>query len=309
MAIAAGIWVLFFANARGEGAPGFEIAYFPEAMYRGDRAVFVIDAPLGQDIEALLNGVVLDRKTVEGTGVEWGLSIHLSGALVFRGSEGERAFIIVAPDTESVLTERDGYLYADGTPAILMPRQRHPPKKDRRWETIPFLTGWYRDRRPVVRDARLVMSSRAFGKVTETLPDGSDPETGSWRRTVVPVENSEIHAFITHMDGWSTGDTWVLALSDADLEAGTEWVRHRVKLEWMLQRLRHGGQERIFLVAPNLNETQRRRFAPWLSALETAVAGNEAFFIDPAKGRHANSFQDWFDAVRNAISVHVRFEP
>lgn len=337
MAVATGIALLFLVGASGDGAPGFEIAYFPEAVYRGDRAVFVIDAPAGQDIVALLNGAVLDRKTVEGAGVEWSLSVDAAGSLVFRGLAGERAFKIVAPDTETTLTERDGYLYADGTPAILMACQRHPPKKDRRWQTFSFLTRRFRDPRPVVRKARLVLSSpeknefsaarmptqtfaysreeniaysgssRAFGKVTEPMPDSADPEKGVWSRTVVPVADSEIHAFITHADGWPVGDALALALSAADLVRGAEWVRHRVKLEWCLQRLSHRGHAMIFLVGPSLDETQRHRFAPWLAALETAAAGHETRLVFPPSDKRTESFPDWFAAVRDAMSAHVRF--
>ncbi len=297
--------VLLRGAAASDPAPLFEIGYFPPAIYRGDTAVFVLEAQKETEVHALLNGTALGR-IVLGPGEEpWTFPIAEPGRLVFRSEHGERAFAVVAPESDTAVTEQDGYLHADGVPAILLPCQRHPPRHDRRWETWRLLTRRFRDPRPVVGHVRVALSDLAF----PDAPASDESGTGSagWVWTVAKTDASEMNAFAAQADRVPKSDATLLALSAADLDRGAEWERHRMKLEWCVQRLRFRGHHRLFVAAPVLTPEQRRRYADWSSGLRTAAAGNQVVLLVLPFDKPFDSFEGWLAAARKAMARHVRF--
>jgi len=289
-------------------APTFAVAYAPAAVYRDAEAVFTTEGRAGVELDVLWNGEILSRGLTAGPRTPFAFTPRRPGVLTFRdGTERQLSFALISPQTEAALTVRDGFLAADGMPAILLAEHRHPPKMDRRWQTVSALAGLFRDPRPCVESV-VWMTTRAAAR--DDMPDAEPGiDTNRCRRLVVPVDHSEILALIAQVDRLPTAQAVAVRLSDFDLERGAGWIEYRMKLEWLLQRLRQRGFLWIFLFGPVMEPERAQVFADWRDEVKTAAAGNEAFvyFPEPARSGPTAPPPVAWPAVEKAMREHIRF--
>lgn len=296
---------LALAAAAESNTPGFQVVYFPEAVVRGERAVFEIDAAHALEIEARLNGTRLDRKTVPAGRTQWALALADAGPLVFSDGVGERVFAVVAPQTEAGIETRGGFLHADRTPAILMADERAPPKPDRRWQTLFWLWSRAAEVRMPARSGTLLLSPALFPEQTSAEVEDALGADGFWRVHILDLADSEIHALIEALGAGTPNDILVIALSDHDVQRGEEWIRYRIKLEWLLQRVESLDCRKAFLVAPPLDAPQAQRWQPWLRGLRRAVERHEVVGFFPPPARDLRMPLLWQGFLHEALEAHV----
>jgi hypothetical protein len=295
----------------GEAPRSLKVVHFPEAAYLGERTTFVVEAQPTGKVAVEFNGEEIVETSFAGERREFNLVLQKSGMLVFKQGAASVAFHIVQPTDNVPLHEDMGYLYSDKGPAILMARHLHPPKHDRRWETLRLLKRLFSDPRPRVSSG-VVLGGYSLPEGSGAPATNRPPATsaGFWTSATASNCLSEINGFIvTGTNGLRKADVLLLALMGRDFEQGVNPIEYRIKMEWCLQCLGQLPFAHAFVSMPLLNASQEERFAGPLQALRTAALGNRAVFLGSVRERKEDdksASRNWFGRVQTRIEEKVK---
>lgn len=302
--------VLSFAvSAMCEGTSGLRIIHFPDAAYRDERIAFVVESHAGDAFSVRLDDYRLVKAVATTNVLELNFAIPRSGRLSFHRGKESRAFQVVRPTNDVALVEKDGYLYANDLPAVLLAEHRHIPKHDRRWETVSLLRSLFRDTRPDVHSAIVVgadfLSTNDAVRIDEFA--GGD---GLWTHVGIDGEGG-LNDLAVAIRSLPPSDVVVLALSDRDLERGIGDLQFETKLAWCMQAIDRTKCAHLFLAGPPLDSDQRKRFPGLFRAANIWARSHDARFIKPGdrKAGSAINGSSWMKRIANGVADTVRLRP
>ena len=257
--ILCGLFVAVMAAA----AP-FEIIHFPQASYRNEGATFVMQGEPGMPVTATLGDETLAEFALGEGQTEAHIMLAEAGTLRFASGDESWSFRLLLPEeTGAELNERDGYLYAGDTPALLLTAHKHPPKHDRRWEAFNVIKKLILDERPEVDSCTLLGANFAAAK---NIDDYTRPE--------LPAAFYDIHRIAAVIDALDKTPAIILAPGVDDLNHGMDASEYVAKIEWCLQALIARQHSHIFLAAPPDIADYKLR-----DRLRLAAGGNQSIFL------------------------------
>ncbi|MBN2301147.1 MAG: hypothetical protein JXN60_01390 [Lentisphaerae bacterium] len=285
-----------------------KILHFPEAAYADERVTFVAEGRCGEKVSAYLDGVELEAGTISTNILEFNFSIPKSGMLTFTHGCDVRKFQVVQPDDIVFLSEKNGYLYVNDVPAILLARHLHIPKHDRRWETATLFSKLITDTRPIVMSGVLVGADFLNKHEPIDLNEIAGNGTNVWQYVKISG-TSELNAIAICIRSVPLADLLVLALSDRDLERGIDDLQFETKLAWCMQVAVRHGFKHFFLVMPPLHDDQRERFPGLALSMEVWAKSHHAVFIETGSRTpdRALDGRKWFRRVLKNINKTVKF--
>jgi hypothetical protein len=245
-------------------AAPFDIIHFPQASYRHEGATFVLEGEPGTAIAVTLDEKPLAEFALADGETEHHLVLAEPGLLRFAsGDDGWNFRLLLPAATGADLNERDGYLYAGDTPALLLTAHRHPPKHDRRWEAFNLLHRIIFDTRPEVASCTLLGGNFPAAKNVD-----------EYQRPDLPDGFYDIHRLAAAIDSIATAPALIFAPGVTDLAHGMDASDYVAKVEWCLQALEARQHEHVFLAAPpDIADFQLR------NRLRLAAGGNSAIFL------------------------------
>jgi hypothetical protein len=245
-------------------AAPFEIIHFPQASYRHEGATFVLQGESETAVTVTLDEAPVAECALAEGQTEAHFVLAEPGILRFANGDDSWAFRLLLPEERDVeLSEREGYLYAGDTPAILLTAHRHPPKHDRRWEAFNVLKAFIFDSRPEVASCTLLGANFPAAKNVD-----------EYERPELPPGFYDIHRLAAAIDSIATAPAIILAPGVADLDHGMDASDYVAKVEWCLQALAAREHGQLFLAAPP-------DIADYLlrDRLRLAAGGNNAIFL------------------------------
>jgi hypothetical protein len=242
----------------------FDIIHFPQASYRHEGATFVLQGDVGTAITLTLDDKPLAEFALAEGQTEHHVLLAESGTLRFGNGADGWSFRLLLPEEQGVaLSERDGYLYADETPVLLLTAHFHPPKHDRRWEAFNLFRKVISDTRPEVASCTLLGANFPAARNVD-----------DYQRPELPEAFYDTHRIIAAIDSIDTAPAIILAPGVVDLSHGMDASEYVAKIEWCLQALHARKHGHVFLAAPP-------DIADYLlrDRLRLAAGGNSAIFL------------------------------
>ena len=300
-----------FSLAVYGGEAGIRITHLPEAAYRNELATFVAEGQAGSEMEVLFDGKPMTKAAFKGNSLEVNLALRESGFLVFQCGSSSLTFRLVQAGDNVALAEKEGYLYAGATPAILLAEHTIPPKHQRKWETVRLMKRLFGDPRPAVHSGLIAGASFLPASDLASLDKCTGVPAGFWTYAGPGRGLSEINGLIVAARGLTPAEIVLVALSATDQERGIDDVQFRIKLEWYLQALGTLPFRFIFVVPPPLDAAQAERMPDLAREISLIAAGNNAFFADVNRinARGDLTAASWLRPVVRRIQDTVKCEP
>ena len=254
------LYSLFFASASA-AERSLTVTHYPEAVYKGEQAIFVVDGVAQGRVRASLSGKpIAEAGSVSGQ-ANMAFSITMPGPLILvDGSGASRTFLVVSPDGKADLREEDGYLFSGDLPAILLADHDVPSKHDRKWEILKLIKGWFRDSRPTANSGALLATSFLTADVGKSLDSMTATPQGFWLRSPPEPCVYEMHSLVAVAQRLEQRDAALVALSVRDRERGMDDDQFKMKLAWLLQLLEGRGYSEIFILPPALDSSAASAF-------------------------------------------------
>ncbi len=303
------VYSIFLLSAQG-GEPGFNVSYFPEAAYRNEQASFVLEGRPGSRINVSFDGRLLAEPSFTEKRLEVNLFLVGSGSLVFSQETATVTFRVVQPADGAALQEKDGYLYSDNVPVVLLAVHTCPPKHDRRWEIVKAVRKMFSDVRPSVSSGVLAGASFLAENEKGNLDSLTGAPAGFWTYAGLSNGLSEINGLISGAPGLKRTGMAVIALTASDHERGIDDVQFRIKMEWYLQALKESGFRHVFLLPPPFDSRQAARFPDLTDQLKEIARGNNARLanIGRAGDKEVPSAASWLKPAMKEIQKVVKCE-
>lgn len=282
-------------------APAQEVLYFPPVAYAGETATFVVGGASGQTARVRSAASLLAETALTQPRAELFAALPDAGVLAVEIGDHVHTFTLVPPGATVTWTSRDGFLYADDRPAILTPRHRHPPKHDRRWETITFFTDLVGDPRPVVGTPTLLGPAELLAVAP-----------ADWRRAdlpATPATDFPLHDLVRAAPTCSNAAAVIVAPSADDLAAAMPPLDFTMTLEWLMQDLAARGARHLLVATPAAPDHRRGALAPMLPRYRLAVRSHAATYL-PLHGARLGDPRDpaaWMTALQGAAEQSVRW--
>lgn len=284
----------------------FEVGYYPQACYFGKPFTFVLKGTPGSEVKVSLNDSEVHRAAFKGNRLEINLPISESGILEFRQNAVSHSFFIIQPGDNVVLSEKDGYLYREDTPAILLAKHNEPPPFNRKWLPIRYVISLFNDTRPVIRSGLLFHNAGFSHLESDVVAKG----LGSiWSVSECGEAMYEINSLVMRsIHNSESADAAAIALATRDHELGIEPLCYRIKLEWCIQALLSNGFRHVFVASPALTQIQRTRFGGLKHHLLTACRAHKAALIDMTFLKRPFKSEIWLKKFLAGIKRVVRCE-
>lgn len=285
------------------------VTHYPEAVYSGEKATFVIEGIPGGVIRATSVGERIGSAPSVGGRVDMDLSISSPGQLVLVADTGEtRTFLVVSPDEKVELQERDGYLFSGELPVILLAEHKVPAKHNRKWEVLRVIKGWFSDSRPTAKSGLLMGASFLTAEETGRLDEIASTPQGFWRYAAPGKCVYEINGLISSAQDVEQRDMALIALSLADQERGIDDCQFRIKLEWLLQALNGRGFTNVFLLSPTLDLSDAERFPNLRDDVKPIARANNVQLLNLSCRERDFSFsgETWFFPALEQIKKRIK---
>lgn len=257
---------------------------YPTEVYASESFGFSLRGQVGLELQVTLDGERIASANFEDAAMQLTLRLEHGGALVFEAG-GERCELrVVSADASVDFEERDGFLYSEGHPAILLLDHRHPPKHDRTWEGWKLVSSLFS-----TPDDERIGSQARLGRLLPT------PETAFY----------DLHALILELPEAVTDDLLLLRLSPQDLKHGISDLSFRMRLEWILQRLQPMKRKQLVVMMVYEDRATWTQFKYIDSSLRLACRSHgteyEVLRLNPADHRQADAAKLRIDARLDAM--------
>lgn len=278
--------VIFSAALRtvwADPAPGLEVRYAPEAVYRGKPLSFRFQPENGVPPGVTTNGVALALPPGRpGNPLEITLYPERSTRIEFlSGGKTSWRFQLLRPADKGPFTERDGFLERNGEPVVLLPDHRLPPPLDRRWETLRWMREKLLNRKPDLPRVHWV-APRDSGAV-EGLKDLLGAEGGEW---TPPDADAwfRVHGYLMALD--EAPAPFVVAEVDFhDLDRGMPFHVWMAKWQFLLQRMEHlQAYGDGLLIGPVFDSAHAGWKVPCTRWLRSLAASHGLRYVDRTRG-------------------------
>ena len=260
----------------GQPPPEPRLAHFPREAYRGEPATFVVRARPGLQARALLEGEPIAHAISSDDGVlELTVALKRAGRLRVEAGGTGFEFVVVTPGSAVSLRTTDGFVYQEGVPVVLLVEHRHPPRTDRRWQTLKVAQSLLHDNRPRVSSAVLAAPSSLTPAELSGLPSPGGNRVGSWQQPPDVEGLYEIDRLIARVCAAPAADLLLVALGADDLARGMSLDRVRVRLEWLLQHAATRYDHMFVVLTPHTAAW----YAEKCGAVALAAAANGATYL------------------------------
>jgi hypothetical protein len=285
------------------------VTHYPEAVYMGEKAAFVVEGMPNGIIRATLGGKRIASAPAVGGRVDMDLSISSPGQLVLGSDAGvTRTFLVVAPDEKVELAERDGYLFSGELPVILLAEHKVPAKHNRKWEVLRVIKGWFSDSRPTADSGLLIGASFLTAEELGKLDEITSTPDGFWSYAAPGKFAYEINGLISSAQGLERRGMALVALSLTDQERGIDDCQFRIKLEWFLQALNGRGFTNLFLLPPTQDLSDEERFPDLSEDVKPIARANSAQLVNLRCGERDFSFsgETWLAPALEQIKKRIK---
>ncbi len=291
------------------GEDSLAVTHYPEAVYKGEETVLVVEGMPNGIVRATLSGKRIASESAVGGRADMDVSISESGQLVLRADDGAtRTFLVVAPDEKVELEERAGYLFSGELPVILLAEHKVAAKHNRKWETLRVMKGLFCDSRPAVDSGLLIGASFLAADELGKLDELASAPDGFWSYAAPGKCAYEINGLISSVHCLERKGMALVALSLADQERGIDDCQFRIKLEWFLQALNGRGFTNLFLLPPPQDLADAERFPDLSEDVKPIARANSVQLVNLMCGERDFSFSGaaWLAPALERIKTRIR---
>jgi hypothetical protein len=269
-----------------------QLKVFPSVVVQHESATFTLESPDPAPIVVALNQVQLAKVEPEnGTAIHLPLAIDHGGLLTFSQNETTISLAIVEPEAEGSLHQRDGHLFVDETPALLLSRQQPRYIGRAGWEALGFVGQLFAWTGGPESGTTLLSPQSIASKLS-----------GDWRLITPEKGLYEIKGAIAALSKEEASDRLILALSTKDLDRGMPGGTLQKLISWLLQAAHAKGYKQRTLLGLPFTKNNLERFPAVTPELRRAALSTGSLFLPIPPER-----KNWADSIEQSLShPHLR---
>ena len=299
----------------------FLLSFFPQEVYLNESATFTLTGKPGEGFSVTLNDKKLGDYTIDSSGIyNCKFTFGEPGNLSFRSKEKykiqpqkepvhlEYSVRLLAASAKAKIEFIDGYLYADEMPTILLVDHKTPPKHDRKWETVKTIKNVLGTDKKKVSKGSLIGAGFIKEELSSELSSKLDGL--NWQHYHHKTALCEIDQAIVDIESLDHKELVVLALSTKDLDRGMNATRYRLRLEWLLQRIKFKEIAHPYIISFPFNQTTYQKYSAIDKEIRLAVDSNGAEFIKHPFHKMPQPIQkdEWLNVLSKHLKRKVSFQ-